>query len=274
VEEKLFSVAWVSSSIKEENIIEDWICHEIEPGKFYLRDYDFQTNKDIKLPQEWFDNFPKGDEIFRLVLDLLPKSNWKQSTDRLLLKRRELEYDIFLELEKTCVLPKIISGFKSVDAFVKYANSVTNRRKNRTGTSLELNLESIFHDEEILFERNIITENRKRPDFLFPSGKAYHNTIFPSSALHMMAVKTCCKDRWRQILNEANRINTKHLFTLQEGVSANQLQEMKDNHVKLVIAEPLKRFFPKEWRSSLITLDGFIEYIITQQIDLPKLQNG
>ena len=35
------------------------------------------------------------------------------------------------------------------------------------------------------------------------------------------------KDRWRQVLNEADCIETKYLFTLQQGISKNQLREMK-----------------------------------------------
>lgn len=43
----------------------------------------------------------------------------------------------------------------------------------------------------------------------------------------MLAVKTTCKDRWRQILNEADKIHQVHLFTLQEGVSLAQYREMR-----------------------------------------------
>ena len=55
----------------------------------------------------------------------------------------------------------------------------------------------------------------------------------------MLVVKTTCKDRWRQILNEADRIPVKHLFTLQEGVSVNQFQEMCESNVRLVVPKPL-----------------------------------
>lgn len=35
----------------------------------------------------------------------------------------------------------------------------------------------------------------------------------------MLAVKTTCKDRWRQILNEADKIHQVHLFTLGRSFS-------------------------------------------------------
>ncbi len=88
----------------------------------------------------------------------------------------------------------------------------------------------------------------------------------------MMAAKTCCKDRWRQVLNEANRISPKHLFTLQQGVSNNQLQEMNDNNVSLVVPKPHLTSFHREWRNSLFTLDGFINHIRTQQSAIPMIE--
>ncbi len=39
----------------------------------------------------------------------------------------------------------------------------------------------------------------------FPFRRAYHDTEFPVENLRMLAVKTTCKDRWRQILNEADK---------------------------------------------------------------------
>lgn len=264
-QDKLCSVAWVASSLQEEVLIENWLGCEVEPGRFEFSGVIPRIDRGLKLPEEWFRDFPSGKDIFSFIVNVLPRKKGSQSVDKLLIKRRELEFEIFENIEQVEVLPKISDGFTTVDAFIKYAHSVSNRRKSRTGKSLELNLEAIFFDEKIAFETQVVTENRKKPDFLFPSGEAYHDSGFSSSKLHMMAAKTCCKDRWRQILNEANRISPKHLFTLQQGVSANQLQEMKDNNVELVVPAPYLTSFPKEWRTSIHTLEGFIQFIKVQQ---------
>lgn len=55
--------------------------------------------------------------------------------------------------------------------------------------------------------------------------------LFPANKLVFLGAKTTCKDRWRQVLNEADRIETKYLFTLQQGISKNQLREMKHEHL-------------------------------------------
>ena len=81
----------------------------------------------------------------------------------------------------------------------------------------------------------------------------------------MLAAKTCCKDRWRQVLSEADKIPIKHLFTLQEGVSSNQLAEMVSSDVQLVIPKKHLTAFPKPARPGLLNLEQFIQTIRTSQ---------
>ena len=109
--------------------------------------------------------------------------------------------------------------FPSIDAFVSMANEVLNRRKSRAGKSLEHHLADIFTQNSLLFEEQVITEEKKKPDFVFPSGECYHNMAFPGDLLTVLGAKTTCKDRWRQVLNEADRVDDNCLFTLQQGVS-------------------------------------------------------
>jgi hypothetical protein len=74
----------------------------------------------------------------------------------------------------------------------------------------------------------------------------------------MLASKTTAKDRWRQILNEADRVATKHLLTLQEGVSKAQFAEMTAANVRLVVPAKLIQKYPKAIQSELMTLESFI----------------
>ncbi|EHU4109733.1 restriction endonuclease, partial [Escherichia coli] len=113
-----------------------------------------------------------------------------------------------------------------------------------------------------------VTEGNKKPDFLFPSAEAYHNVEFPVENLRMLAVKTTCKDRWRQILNEADKIHQVHLFTLQEGVSSAQYREMKDAGVRLVVPSTLHKKYPEAVREELITLGAFITELIELYAEL------
>lgn len=80
-----------------------------------------------------------------------------------------------------------------------------------------------------------------------------------------LGAKTTCKDRWRQVLTEANRIDYKYLFTLQPSISANQLQEMKDERLTLVVPESNLSTFDKRYRGDLLSLKQFVEIVREKQ---------
>jgi type II restriction enzyme len=266
VDDQLQAICWVAEDPAEEIEIESWVGCEVEP-KFTYSSIVEIPNEEIKweLPDEWFQTFPTGAEIFSKVVQLCPRTNWVKSIDDMLLHRRKLEFEIFQHLEISHVLPRVKNGFTTVDEFVRLANSVTNRRKSRAGTSLELNLESIFRDEQLRFDTQKITEGKKKPDFLFPGQREYRDPTFPDLRLYMLAAKTCCKDRWRQATTEAKRISPKHLFTLQEGVSEHQLEEMKASMVKLVVPSSHVSKFPKAWQNEIMTLKSFVDFVRLSQ---------
>lgn len=179
-----------------------------------------------------------------------------------LIRRRMCEYEVFLSVEEAVELPVIQAGFTSIDEFVARAQSILQRRKARSGLSMELHTREIFIEEGLQdgqdFAHDVESEPGRRPDFLFPSQERYRDPTFPAQSLRMLAVKTTCRDRWRQILNEADHIATKHLLTLQEGVSAGQFREMTTSGVRLVIPAALRSSYPKSIRPELVTLESFI----------------
>lgn len=181
--------------------------------------------------------------------------------DEVLLKWVNTEYTLFRMVEHKLYMPIIGNTFKDVSSFVDFANKVLNRRKSRAGKSLEHHLASVFEASNIIYEEQVVTEEKKRPDFIFPDGQCYHNSNFPEALLVSLAAKTTCKDRWRQVINEANRIPEKHLFTLQPTISKNQLKEMADEKVHLVVPGTYIKNYPQEYRSSIIDLRQFIGFV-------------
>ncbi|MCI4671518.1 MAG: type II restriction endonuclease [Bacteroidia bacterium] len=178
----------------------------------------------------------------------------------------EAEYSLFKMFENDRYSEIIETPFKSVEKLVEVANTILNRRKSRAGRSLELHLEEVFSKFELIFETQAKTEGKKKPDFLFPGSIAYKYSDYKDENLTMLAAKTTCKDRWRQILNEADKIKTKHLFTLQAGISVNQLQEMENSHVKLVVPKQNKSSFPRTYQDKISTLEEFISLVKNKQL--------
>ena len=86
----------------------------------------------------------------------------------------------------------------------------------------------------------------------------------------MLGAKTTCKDRWRQVLTEADRAEDKYLFTLQPGISRNQLKEMQDSHLTLVVPKQIVPSFPIEYQDKIKDLAGFINYVRVKQEHLPR----
>lgn len=184
-----------------------------------------------------------------------------QKPDDILISWIDMEYHIFRKLEFYRYGEMIIKGFRTVEDFIETANSVLNRRKSRAGKALESHLSAIFDENKLLYASQPVTEGNKKPDFLFPSEKDYHDLKFPSEKLIFLGAKTTCKDRWRQIINEANRIERKHLFTLQQGISAQQMTEMEEEKITLVVPKQYIETYPKEKRHQIWTLHQFVEYV-------------
>lgn len=185
----------------------------------------------------------------------------RNNPDTSLLAWINTEYDLFKAFENKLYSPEISRGFGNVEALITYSNQILNRRKSRAGKSLEHHLSSIFTANHLRFEIQVITEEHKKPDFIFPDGESYHNFEFPADDLIFLGAKTTCKDRWRQILNEADRIPVKHLFTLQQGISKNQLTEMYRENVCLVVPEPYKTSFDPTFRDRILSLKQFTDTV-------------
>lgn len=207
--------------------------------------------------------FPSTEEVSAAAraidLRLRPSMDPAREPDVAIKRWAELEYVIFRALEEGVHGDHVAAGFESVEEFVGLANTILNRRKSRAGHSLENHLAAIFTAAAIPFTAQPRTEGRRKPDFIFPSESQYHDDEWPDSRLVFLAAKTTCKDRWRQILNEADRIPHKHLFTLQQGISGAQLDEMASAGVTLVVPADNKSTFPKAHRDWILTLKEFLD---------------
>ncbi len=130
---------------------------------------------------------------------------------------------------------------------------------------LKNHLEAIFRTHGIRYGRGKITENRTRPDFVFPGIEQYHDPSFNSGLLTMLGSKSSCKDRWRQVLDEAQRIKQKHLFTLEPAISTNQTTQMQAGNLQLVIPQQLHPTFTVDQQNWLMSLRDFIVMVSERQ---------
>ena len=259
--------AWFNLSPGETNQIID-IAGDVKPDK--------EIDNLIQEFVDQYTDFPETRQMAQGARDCYNKAYritedaLKSKPDEVLLNWVDTEYRLFKYMEEKVYADAITHPFNSIDSFVKMANEVLNRRKSRAGKSLEHHLADIFTHNELVFEEQAITEDNKKPDFLFPNAKCYQSAVFPGNDLVVLGAKTTCKDRWRQVLSEANKVETKYLFTLQQGVSKNQLKEMQDSKLTLVVPHQYITSFPIEYQSTISDLTGFIQMVKEKQESLPK----
>lgn len=214
--------------------------------------------------------FPGTREFSALARDSIESPPVCEAPDETLIAWMTHEEALFRRLERHVVSERLTRGFAAegtvdVDGFLHFSLSVQNRRKVRVGFALENHLEAIFEAHDLQFARGVQTENRAKPDFLFPGGEEYHDPTFPSGRLSMLGAKSTCKDRWRQVLTEAQRIRDKHLLTLEPGISEHQTSEMQANNLQLVVPAPISQSYKPEQREWLMNVENFIDLVKARQ---------
>ncbi|AVF54165.1 hypothetical protein ACVWWT_004192 [Pseudomonas sp. TE6349] len=215
-----------------------------------------------RLTQQFGGSFPSTAAFSRFARETCPGNVCAYgSADTMLMKWMNHEEMLFRTLERYLVQIQLDNGFDSVEHFIKVSLSIQNRRKSRVGYALEHHLAAVFDAHQIPFGRQVQTENRATADFLFPGQQAYLDPAYPDDRLLMLASKSTCKDRWRQVLTEASRIRVKHLLTLEPGISIHQTSEMQAHNLQLVVPVSLLDSYSPAQRQWLQSLDQYIEQV-------------
>lgn len=213
--------------------------------------------------------FPSTNEFSEFARSTLSDVSVFEDPDNALLKWMEREEVLFKTLEKHIVEDKLKKGFgksgSDVDEFISFSLSVQNRRKSRAGFAFENHLAKIFDQYKIKYSKGKVTELNKRPDFVFPGIKEYHDPNFNSSLLTMLGLKTSAKDRWRQVLSESAKIKQKHLITLEPAISKNQTDEMIAENLQLVIPKGIFSTYLVDQQKDIIVLSDFIKNVERKQ---------
>lgn len=214
--------------------------------------------------------FPTTRVFSDLARTSLPEVSAADDPDRALIEWMDREEQLFRRLERRVVADRIGGGFHApggadVDGFLSFSLSVQNRRKSRAGQALENHLEAVFEAQGIRYVRGAETENRNKPDFLFPGQEEYRDATFPVERLTMLGAKSTLKDRWRQVLSEAIRIEEKHLLTLEPGISENQTDEMQIKRLQLVVPRRLHGTYRLTQQAWLMDVAGFLSVVGARQ---------
>ena len=207
--------------------------------------------------------FPRTDVFSDYARSLVMDADPIGDPDRTLIRWFDMEEKLFFLLEQYTIRERLKKGFFNendvdVDGFVKFSLSVQNRRKSRAGLSLENHICALLNANGIAYSHTPVTENRSKPDFIFPDIKCYKDNMFPANKLYMLGAKSTCKDRWRQVLAEADRIERKHLLTLEPAISSYQTDEMSDKKLQLVIPSSIQKTYTEKQQAWLFSVADFL----------------
>ena len=180
---------WICGCDEEDAVESRW--GPVEPGQWRLIDFNNATQfrrsdatcwlQPDDFPASWLESYPPAEEIIRKAVALRPVT--EGCADKRLIERRECEFEVFQSLEEAVELPGIREGFDDLTSFIQRANTILQRRKARSGLSLELHVKTILEEEhfqeDLHFSYQAESEPGKRPDFLFPNAKAYGRCSIP-----------------------------------------------------------------------------------------------
>ena len=215
--------------------------------------------------------FPSTAALSELAQITSPEVRAQDDPDAALIAWLGREKALFRRLERRVVSARIEAGFMNkdgidIDGFISFSLSVLNRRKSRMGYSLENHLAAVLKAHGIRHVRGAVTEHNHEPDFLFPDVETYQAAPAQGDPrLTMLGAKSTCKDRWRQVLTEADKISRKHLLTMEPGISEPQTDQMKEANLQLVVPTAIQASYTQSQQKWLWSLAHFIKDVRIRQ---------
>lgn len=162
------------------------------------------------------------------------------------------------------IIRKLIDELPSIDALML---SASQQRKSRAGYSYEHHIEAMLAGGGIPFEKQVIVEARKRPDFILPS-LAFIDSGKPGSESGLiLSAKTTLRERWKQVEREKGKRNL-FLTTVDENIAGNAIEDMASMGVSLVIPESLRKSKETEYEGhrNVLSFREFCDGIVAPNI--------
>ncbi|MDF0498461.1 type II restriction endonuclease [Bradyrhizobium yuanmingense] len=135
------------------------------------------------------------------------------------------------------VIRRLIDEEPAIDALML---SASQQRKSRAGYSYEHHIEAMLLGGSIPFEKQVIIEAKKRPDFMLPSRQFVDSGEVNAATGLILSAKTTLRERWKQVLLEMGERRL-FLMTVDENIPRNAIEDMASKNIGLVIPESLMK---------------------------------
>jgi hypothetical protein len=177
-----------------------------------------------------------------VIRDISRGTEWElfrefQRRERAVEVVRSILGDTPFELTAGETIRRVVNGIADIDRIML---SASQQRKSRAGYSFEHHIEAMLHDGVIPFEKQVIMEAKKRPDFVLPSARHLSGPASGPAAGLILSAKTTLRERWKQVQREMTS-NDLFLATVDESIAANAIEDMASLGITLVVPESLKK---------------------------------
>jgi hypothetical protein len=156
------------------------------------------------------------------------------------------------------IIRKLVDELPRIDALML---SASQQRKSRAGYSYEHHIEAMLAGGSIPFQKQVIVDAKKRPDFILPSLAWIDSEKSSAPSGLILSAKTTLRERWKQVEREKG---SRRLFltTVDENIAGNAIEDMASFGVYLVIPESLRASKETEY-SRYPNVLGFREFCDT-----------
>ena len=182
-----------------------------------------------------------------------------------LIQNRPIPKSIYHDLIESNLLKENLSALtneeikqKTAEMFGDYTGAIfpylyalslssTNSRRARAGQTFEMLIEKTLdvfqypYQNQSSLGTDFYKSNRvgKKVDLIIPGRNAYDQR---RTACGIVSVKTSLRERWQEVVEELNRSNVPHIYlaTLDEGITQNQLEIMREYNITLIVRKSEK----------------------------------
>lgn len=151
----------------------------------------------------------------------------------------------------------VVLDFPKIDALLL---SAAQQRKSRAGYSFEHHIEAMLTDGHVPYEKQVVLEAKKRPDFILPNRALYEDISRSREEALVLSAKTTLRERWKQVGGEMRNCDL-YLATVDENIASNAIMDMASQGIRLVVPESLKNSDTTEYKShdSVLSFKDFFE---------------
>ncbi len=199
----------------------------------------------MKLFEEFKKNVPDNDYLCKQAADIVlagKKNNEiKADFSNLFEKIQEEIYKQYL-LAQESAGQKVIDNQIAEEGAVYFADmdkllmSIFQSRKSRAGKAFEYIIKELFTRLSYPFSEQVNIDGAK-PDFVMPSEEHFNKKPLDSI---IFTAKRTLRERWRQVVTEANKGYGYFLATLDDKVTKSQIEQAATHKIFLVVPKSIK----------------------------------